>query len=247
MLERAFKAGVPCAWLTGDSVYGSDSSLRRDGERRSVGYVLTVTRAQRLGGRDVASWAEAMSADAWQRLSAGDGAKGPRLYDWAYAPYQGSAPPGWQKGLLVRRSIAEPDELTFYLTLAPPDTELATLARVAGTRWTVEACFEAAKGEVGLDEYEVRSWSGWHRHITLAMLAHAYLAVVRKAAVGGRGQARLGSGVAATDRTGGTPPALALGLGAPTPTRGGAGMVALAPPAPATGTSLPLAATHQIS
>ncbi len=113
MLERAFKAGVPCAWLTGDSVYGSDSSLRRDCERRSVGYVLAVTSAQRLGGRDVASWAEMMPVDAWQRLSAGDGAKGPRLYDWAYAPYQGSAPPGWQKGLLVRRSIAEPDDLTF--------------------------------------------------------------------------------------------------------------------------------------
>ena len=246
MLERAFKAGVPCAWVTGDSVYGSDSSLRRDCERRLVGYVLAVTSAQRLGGRDVARWAEAMPAKAWQRLSAGDGTKGPRLYDWAYAPYHASAPPGWRKGLLVRRSIAKPDELTFYLTLAPPDIELATLVRVAGTRWTVEACFEAAKGEVGLDEYEVRSWTGWYRHITLAMLAHAYLAVVRKAAVGGRGQARLGCRVAAADRAGGAPPALALSLGAPAPTRGGAGMVALAPPPSATGTTLPLAATHQL-
>ena len=136
MLERAFKAGVPCAWVAGDSVYGGDSSLRRDCERRSVGGacpragkpdpgVLAVTSAQRLGFHDVASWAEMMPVDAWQRLSAGDGAKGPWLYDWAYAPYQGSAPPGWQKGLLVRRSIAEPDELTFYLTLAPAGTELS--------------------------------------------------------------------------------------------------------------------------
>ncbi len=240
MLERAFKAGVPCAWVTGDSVYGSDSSLRRDCERRSVGYVLAVTSASRLGGRDVASWAEAMSADAWQRLSAGDGAKGPRLYDWAYAPYQGSAPPGWRKGLLVRRSIAEPDELTFYLTLAPPASELATLVRVAGTRWTVEACFEAAKSEVGLDEYEVRSWTGWHRHITLAMLAHAYLAVVRKAAVGGRDEARLGRGSAAADCTGGAPPAVAADLGTPATARRRSCLVALAPSPPATCSALPL-------
>ena len=121
------------------------------------------------------------------------------------------------------------------------------MVRVAGTRWTVEACFEAAKSEVGLDQYEVRSWTGWHRHITLAMLAHGYLAVIRLAAVGGRGQARPGGRVAAAARTGGAPPALASGLGAPTPTRGGAGMVALAPPPPATGTSLPLATTYQFS
>ena len=222
-------------------MYGSDSSLRRDCERRSVGYVLAVTSVQRLGGRDVASWAEAMPADAWQRLSAGDGAKGPRLYDWAYAPYQGSAPPGWRKGLLVRRSIAEPDELTFYLTLAPPATELATLVRVAGTRWTVEACFEAAKGEVGLDQYEVRSWTGWHRHVTLAMLAHGYLAVVRLAAVGGRGQARSGRGSAAADRAGGAPPALALGLGTPATARRRSCLVALATSPPATCSALPLA------
>jgi SRSO17 transposase len=241
MLERAFKAGVPCAWVTGDSVYGGDSRLRRDCERRSVGYVLAVTSAQRLGFDDVASWAEAMPIDAWQRLSAGDGAKGPRLFDWAYAPYQGSAPPGWRKGLLVRRSIAEPDELTFYLTLAPPGTELATLVRVAGTRWTVEACFEAAKGEVGLDEYEVRSWTGWHRHITLAMLAHAYLAVVRKTAAGGRGDARSGRGSAAADRAGGAPPALVAGLGMPAGARRRSLLVRLASPPPAARPSLPLA------
>ena len=104
-----------------------------------------------------------MPAGGWQRLSAGEGAKGPRLYDWAFLPYRGGAPPGWAKGLLVRRKLDEPDELAFYLTLAPEGTDLATLVRVAGTRWTIEGCFEAAKGEVGLDEYEVRSWTGWHR------------------------------------------------------------------------------------
>jgi SRSO17 transposase len=177
MLERALDAGVPCAWVAGDSVYGADRALRRRIEARGgLGYVLAVTSGQRLGARRVDDWAAGVPVGDWQRLSAGEGAKGPRLYDWAFLPYRGGAPPGWGKGLLVRRKLDEPDELTFYLTLAPEGTDLATLVRVAGTRWTIESCFEAAKGEVGLDEYEVRSWTGWHRHVTLAMLAHAYLA-----------------------------------------------------------------------
>jgi SRSO17 transposase len=214
MLERALDAGVPCAWVTGDSVYGADHALRRGIEARRRGYVLAVTSGQRLGGTRVDDWAAAVPAEAWHRLSAGEGAKGPRLYDWAYAPYRGGAPAGWAKGLLIRRKLDEPDEMAFYLTLAPPETDLATLVRVAGTRWTVESCFEAAKGEVGLDQYEVRSWTGWHRHVTLAMLAHAYLAVVRKVAVGGRAAARPGRGAAAADRARGAPAALAAGLAA---------------------------------
>ena len=157
-----------------------------------------------------------MPPEGWRRLSAGEGSKGPRLYDWAYMPYRGGAPAGWGKGLLVRRKLDEPDDLAFYLTLAPEATDLATLVRVAGTRWTIEACFEAAKGEVGLDEYEVRSWTGWHRHVTLAMLAHAYLAVLREAALGGRGRARPRRRPAAPDRARGAAPALASRLG-PTP------------------------------
>jgi SRSO17 transposase len=187
MLARAHAAGVPFAWVTADSVYGADHALRRWLQDRLLGYVLTVTRAQRLGFARVEDLAEEVPADGWHRLSAGDGAKGPRLYDWAYAAYAGDAAPGWEKGLLIRRSLAEPDKTTFsfYLTLAPDGTALAELVRVAGTRWAIEACFEAAKGEVGLDQYEVRSWSGWHRHVTLAMLAHAYLDVVRQTATGG--------------------------------------------------------------
>jgi len=111
--------------------------------------VLAVTSGQRLGGRRVDAWAAGVPPEGWHRLSAGEGAKGPRLYDWAYTPYRGGAPAGWEKGLLVRRKLDEPDELTFHLTLAPEGTDLATLVRVAGTRWTIEACFEAAKGEVG--------------------------------------------------------------------------------------------------
>jgi SRSO17 transposase len=272
MLERALDAGVPCAWVTGDSVYGADRTLRRRIEARGgLGYVLAVTSGQRLGGRRVDDWAAKVPPEGWHRLSAGEGAKGPRLYDWAFLPYRGGAPPGYRggappgyrggappgyrggappgraTGLLVRRKLDEPDELAFYLTLAPPDTDLATLVRVAGTRWTIESCFEAAKGEVGLDQYEVRSWTGWHRHVTLAMLAHAYLAAVREAAVGGRGAARLGRGPAAADRAGGAAPALALGVGTSTRPGRRPGLVPLAPAPPAARPPLPRATTDRLA
>lgn len=188
MLERALDAGVPCAWVAGDSVYGGDSAIRRELERRRIGYVLTVTSGQPLWPGTVSDWIEEVPGEGWHRLSAGEGSKGPRLYDWAYLPFQGAAE-GWQKGLLIRRRLGG-GEMTFYLTCAPQGTALADLVRVAGARWTIETAFEMAKGEVGLDQYEVRSWTGWHRHITLAMLAFAFLTVLRKAAIGGRGQAR---------------------------------------------------------
>ena len=218
------------------------------GSRRAAGSATCwrVTSGQRLGGRRVDAWAAGVPPEGWHRLSAGEGGKGPRLYDWAYLPYRGGAPAGWAKGLLVRRKLDEPDELAFHLTLAPEGTDLATLVRVAGTRWTIEACFEAAKGEVGLDEYEVRSWTGWHRHVTLAMLAHAYLAAVRKAAVGGRAAARPGRGPAAADRARGAPAALAPALGAQPRSGGRARLVALATPPPAARPPLPLATPDRL-
>jgi SRSO17 transposase len=200
MLDRALDADVPFAWVTGDSVYGADHRIRRRLEARRRGYVLAVTSRQRLGFVPVEDWLAKVPPDGWRRLSAGDGAKGPRLYDWGYLPYRGAAP-GWRMGLLIRRGTAEPEQLAYYLTHVPAGTTLARLVRVAGTRWAIEGCFEAAKGEVGLDEYEVRSWTGWHRHVTLAMLAHAYLAVLRKAALGGSGRARPRRRAAAPHRT----------------------------------------------
>jgi SRSO17 transposase len=161
MLERALAAGVPCAWVAADSVYGGDYALRLWLERRPIGYVLAVTSKQRApSGFDSVKirTPACFGADDWQRLSAGDGAKGPRLYDWAYREYP-SLQPGWNRGLLVRRSITEPDKLIYYLTFAPENTPVSTLVSVAGTRWTIESCFEAAKGEVGLDQYEVRTWT----------------------------------------------------------------------------------------
>ena len=242
MLDRALDAGVPCSWVTGDSVYGADRALRRRIEARGgLGYVLAVTSGQRLGGRRVDAWAAGVPPEGWLRLSAGEGSKGPRLYGWAYLPYRGGAPAGWAKGLLVRRKLDEPDELTFHLTLAPEGTDLATLVRVAGTRWTIEACFEAAKGETGLDQYEVRSWTGWHRHVTFAMLAHAYLAVLRRAAIGGRGEPRPRGRSPAPHRAGDPPAALALGLGASARAAPSPGLVPLATPSSAASATLPLA------
>jgi SRSO17 transposase len=220
MLEGAFAAGVPCAFVVGDSVYGADHVLRRVIEASGHGYVLAVTSAQHLGFKPVCDWLEDVPARAWRRLSAGDGAKGPRLYDWAYLPYRSQTAPGWQKGLLIRRKIGKPDKFTFYLTLSPEATRLPEVVRIAGMRWTIEACFEAAKGEVGLDHYEVRSWTGWHRHITLAMLAHAYLTVVRQAAAGGRAQCRVHEGAAALHRARSAAPPLASALDAPAQSQG---------------------------
>ena len=207
MLERARAAGVPFAWIAGDSVYGADSAIRRWAEQHRRGYVLAVTSGQRLAQRPVTTWIEDLPDAAWQRLSAGDGAKGPRLYDWAHLPYNGAAP-GFACALLVRRSVTKPEEVAFYLTHAPDGTMLAELVRIAGTRWAVESLFEQAKGEVGLDHYEVRSWVGWHRHITLSMFALSYLAAIRRyaeqsaeqGAIGGCGPGKPHGGPVAAHR-----------------------------------------------
>jgi SRSO17 transposase len=211
MLERAFAAGVPCAWVVGDSVYGRDHRLRRSIVPHGRGYVLEVSRDQRLGFKRVDAWAAEFALDAWQRLSAGDGAKGPRLYAWAYRSFAGAVP-GWCQGLLVRRSLAKADDLAFYLTYAPETSGLSDLVRVAGLRWSIEACFEEAKGEVGLDQYEVRRWAGWHRHITLVLLAHAYLAVIRSQAEGEKRPGGSAGRARAADGSGGVPAAVAPGL-----------------------------------
>jgi SRSO17 transposase len=250
MLKRAFAAGVPCAWVTGDSVYGADSALRRLIEQHGRGYVMAVTSAQRLGLKPVTEWLDEVPAKAWQRLSAGDGAKGPRLYDWAYLPCGAPTAHGFEQGLLIRRKIKQPKECTFYLTLSPPGTTLAQLVRVAGTRWTVEVCFEAAKGEVGLDQYEVRSWTGWHRHITLAMLAHAYLTILRKTAVGKKirtiscNHSRFATGLAAAHGARTAPAALAAGVGAPARPRTRPRLVAMAAAPPATRPPLSLVSAN---
>jgi SRSO17 transposase len=134
-----------------------------------------------LDAPKAATVAEAVArlpAHQWQRLSIGVGAKGPRIYDWVRVRVVESRDgmPGLEVWLLARRSVSKPEEVAYYLALAPRTISLSTLATVAGTRYTVEQCIEEAKGEVGLDHYEVRFWHSWYRHITLAMMAHAWLA-----------------------------------------------------------------------
>ena len=131
--------------------------------------------------------AEEIPDDEWQRLSAGDGSKGPRLYDWGWLPIRPWSEPGRGHWLLVRRSIADPEDLPTTPVLVRERIAGGTGA-LAGTRWIIEDAFKEAKQEVGLDEYQVRLWVGWYRHITLAMLAHAFLAVTRSYAAGGDGK-----------------------------------------------------------
>lgn len=181
MIERAIAAQVPFAWITGDEVYGDNRSLRVWLEQQDLHFVMAVRSnahvwTNRLMQRTVDQLAADVLAQDWTTLSAGDGAKGPRLYDWVRIPLLSWQMPG-ERWLLVRRSLSD-GKLAYYVCYVAPGTELQEMVRVAGMRWTVEECFEAAKGEVGLDQYEVRSWHGWYRHITLAMLAHAYLAAL---------------------------------------------------------------------
>jgi SRSO17 transposase len=188
MLERALGAGVPAAWVTGDEVYGGDRRLRVWLEERGTPHVLAVKATEPLwaatdrGPAQVAAAAlvAGLPPRAWRRLSAGDGAKGPRVYDWARAAIRPLGEPGWGYWLLARRGLAEPHELAYFVCFGPARTPLRELVRVAGARWAVEDAFAAAKGEVGLDQYEVRKWGAWYRHVTLALLAHAYLAVTRR-------------------------------------------------------------------
>jgi SRSO17 transposase len=186
MLERALDAGVPAAWVTADEVYGGSPALRQWLEGRGVWHVLAVKCTELLEVESPAGLvrasaeqlAAAVPAEQWIACSAGHGAKGRRLYDWIRVELAAPTAAGMARWLLVRRSRRD-GELAFYACYAPAGTPLIGLVRVAGTRWAVEEGFEQAKGEVGLDHYEVRRWPGWYRHITLALLAHAFLVVTR--------------------------------------------------------------------
>ena len=186
MLKSAFQAGVPASWIAADEVYGSDSRFRTMLETQGIGYVVAVSCQQRLfldgGYRRVDQHAGNLSQQVWRTLSCGPGTKGERLYEWTFVPFGEPTEKGFYKGLLVRRSLKDPTDRAYYFTHAPKSTTVQKLACIAGTRWAIEECFEQAKQETGLDEYEVRSWHAWHRHITLAMFAHAMLTVLRTVA-----------------------------------------------------------------
>ena len=186
MIERAWQSGLRPRWVLGDEVYGSDSKTRRFLESNDQPYVLAVSCQQRLW-RDLVQQrvdkiADEIPSDAWLRLSVADGTKGPRRYDWAGGRYGIRTDSGLVRWLLIRRSIKQPTERAYYLCAAPPEATAQDLAIAAGQRWSIECCFESAKQETGLDDYEVRSWHGWYRHVTLSMSALALLSVIRATA-----------------------------------------------------------------
>jgi len=194
MIARAIAAEVPFSYVAGDSVYGTgeiETMLRKAGK----GYVLGVAsnhvfrswgKKQRVDGT-ATKIALDLPKSAWRRLSSGEGTKGPRLHDWAYleladldaGEYNSTLTGKWTRGLLIRRSIADDDDLAFFSTWCPKGTTLEKLVLVEGHRWAIEDSFETAKNELGLDHNETRSWHGWHRHVSLVMLAFAMMAVIR--------------------------------------------------------------------
>lgn len=183
MVERAVDRGLPARWVAADSVYGSDYSFRNALETRGLGYVLGVRTDFSvwvgLQQTRVKNLLTEVPAKAWRRLSCGAGSKGPRHYDWALTRLNCPDPDTALRWLLIRRSVADATEVAYFTCGGPPGTTLEELVRVAGSRWAVEECFELAKGDCGLDEYEVRSWKGWHRHATLSLFALAVAAVIR--------------------------------------------------------------------
>lgn len=190
MLRRLLDAQVPFGWVTADEAYGQATFLRMWLEEHHIAHVLAVRRNDEVSGRDwqrhrVDALIAALPARKWRRISAGAGAHGQRLYDWARVEIR----PVWDNGhghwVLARRSISDPDEIAYYVCYAPARTTLTQLARIAGRRWPVEECFQQAKNEAGLDHYQVRDWRAWYAHITLSMAAHALLVIAKTLAVKG--------------------------------------------------------------
>ena len=193
MIAHALAAKVPFAFVAADSVYGTgdiETMLRKAGK----GYVLGVAanhvfrswgKKQLIGGT-AAKIAQSLPKSAWRRLSSGEGTKGPRLHDWAYleladldvAQYNSTLTGEWTRGLLIRRNIAD-GAMAFFSTWCPKGTPAKKLIAVEGRRWAIEDSFESAKNELGLDHNESRSWHGWHRHVSLVMLAFAMMAAIR--------------------------------------------------------------------
>ena len=267
MLEHAWVQDIPHAWVTADERYGSDPKFLATPLAHGEHYVIAVPATTPVwpegttvvdAGADlrilqaptpqpqpVKAVVSSGKPAGWQRLTVGSGAKGPRTYDWAAVRVVASRDqwPGPALWLLVRRSPTDPADVAYYLAHAPADTSLLTLAQVAAARWPVEQCFEEAKGEAGLDHYEVRQWPSWHRHITLSMLAHGFLAWQRREAgekgtAGGRPRADGGVGAAECARA--APPPRPHPAAPAVLPRLPSDLVALASPPPRHGQTQPL-------
>jgi SRSO17 transposase len=182
MIQEATKAEVPYTWVTGDCVYGDYRNIRTWLEDNGKCYVMSVSGKEYVwqGYKQVsiASILKNLPETGWFEASCGDGSKGARVYDWILIDINPGTTQGKKRSLLVRRSKSSPDELRAYICFASIDTPTQKLVEVAGSRWTVETCFKESKSEVGLDQYEVRSYDGWYKHITFACIALSLLTVL---------------------------------------------------------------------
>ncbi|MET8576565.1 IS701 family transposase [Streptomyces sp. NPDC005012] len=184
MVRRAITEKIPCRWVTADAGYGYSKSWRTELEQADIFHVMATTRHDTV----VTRWAldhpvrdlfTDLPRQKWKRRSCGAGAHGQRLYDWARVEVRPWHRPDRRHWVIARRSISRPDEISYFIAYCPAETTLDELIRVAGSRWAIEECFQTAKQECGLDDYQVRRYPGWHRHVTLAMAAHAALTVLR--------------------------------------------------------------------
>jgi SRSO17 transposase len=186
MLERALDAAVPAGWVVADSFYGRSHAFRRWLEEREQPYIFMVPKTNTVwydGQRQTAAQlGEQLPVDAFTLQSVGQGVQGERCALWACLPLSDACPEGKRRWLLLQQDLADARDRAYHLAYGPADTTEGELLRVCGSRWHIEEGFAQAKGEVGLDQYEVRTWTAWHRFITLCLLAHAYLVVTRSAA-----------------------------------------------------------------
>lgn len=187
MITRAAEAGVPFGWVTGDEAYGVDTKLRVWLESQDIAHVLAVAKnsmvvTMQLTKARVDRVIAGLGEDAWTSMSCGDGAHGPRIYDWAVTDIRPLRLADRGHWLLARRSRADPTDIAYYVCFGPTDTTVEELVRVAGSRWAIEESFQTAKNETGLDHYQVRGYHAWYRHITLSMAAAAFLVITRDAA-----------------------------------------------------------------
>jgi len=183
MVKSAHKANLPFSWVTADSLYGDCREISMWLESVKKGYVLAVSGKSYVwrgnNQQRIADIMKELPLDGWERLSAGTGSKGERYYDWLKLSINQPSIDGWNRCLVVRRSVSKSEEVRAFICFYPEGTCLQKLVQVAGSRWTVEQSFEESKGEVGLDHYEVRSYTGWYKHITLSCCAHSLLAVIK--------------------------------------------------------------------
>ncbi|WP_380282573.1 IS701 family transposase [Kitasatospora purpeofusca] len=184
MVRRAIDDGIPFRWVTADAGYGNSKGWRTELEQADVFHVVATTRhdtvvTRRAMDHRLHDLVAGLSRQKWKRRSCGEGAHGPRIYDWARVEVRPWHRPDRRHWVLARRSITDPTKVAYYIAYAPADATLNELIAVAGARWAIEECFQSAKGQCGLDDYQIRRHQGWYRHITLTMAAHAYLTVLR--------------------------------------------------------------------